>query len=166
MPNKTIYVSDDDMPLYRRAPELAGGNLSGAIVTALRHYVEMEEGRRQGFEEITVSVGTGAGRKVRFAGVLLAEWGQSSAKKTEIYHVYRTAKGKFAVHIERTGVWDMEGGWRGLIGLGPLTWRDAEDEATLEVADTLDELRELIPPQLFDMVKAAAKQPAVEDLDI
>jgi EXLDI family protein len=166
MPNKTIYVSDDDMPLYRRAQELAGGNLSAAIVTALRHYVEMEEGRRQGFDEITVFVGTGPGRKVRFAGVLLVEWGQSSAKKTEVYHVYRTAKGKFAVHTKLTGVWDMEGGWRGALGIGPLTWHTAEDEATLEVAETLEELRELVPPQLFDMVKAVAKQPAVEDLDI
>lgn len=31
MPNKTIYVSDDDMPLYQRAQELAGGSLSSSI---------------------------------------------------------------------------------------------------------------------------------------
>ena len=35
MPNKTIYVSDDDLALYKRAQELAG-NLSQAISTALR----------------------------------------------------------------------------------------------------------------------------------
>ncbi|NUR96504.1 MAG: EXLDI protein, partial [Kribbellaceae bacterium] len=42
MPNKTIYVSDDDLPLYKRAQELAG-NLSSAISIALRKYVELEE---------------------------------------------------------------------------------------------------------------------------
>lgn len=49
MPNKTIYVSDDDLALYKRAQELAG-NLSQAISTALRRYVEMEEGRLEGFD--------------------------------------------------------------------------------------------------------------------
>src|SRR6187200_2304177 len=43
VPNRTIYVSDDDQPLYQRAQELAGGNLSGAISTALKRYVESED---------------------------------------------------------------------------------------------------------------------------
>ena len=34
------------------------------------------------------------------------------------------------------------------------------------VVESLDELRERIPPQLFDMVAGSARQPAVEDLDI
>ena len=33
MPNKTIYIADDDLPLLQRAQDLTGGNLSGAIVT-------------------------------------------------------------------------------------------------------------------------------------
>ena len=41
MPNKTIYVSDGDLPIYQRAQELAGGNLSSAITTALRRYVDL-----------------------------------------------------------------------------------------------------------------------------
>ena len=77
MPNKTIYVSDDDLPLYKRAQELAG-NLSSAISIALRKYVELEEGRLEGYDEITVRVGPGAGRKQRFSGVLLAEGGRAS----------------------------------------------------------------------------------------
>jgi len=35
MPNKTIYVSDNDLPLFERAPSLAGGNLSAAITQAV-----------------------------------------------------------------------------------------------------------------------------------
>ena len=53
MPNKTIYVSDDDLPLFQRAQEIAGGKLSAAITAALRRYVEVEEGRQQGFEEVS-----------------------------------------------------------------------------------------------------------------
>ncbi len=34
MPNKTIYVSDADLPVFQRAQELTGGNLSAAISKA------------------------------------------------------------------------------------------------------------------------------------
>jgi EXLDI family protein len=39
-------------------------------------------------------------------------------------------------------------------------------EATLEVADTLEELRERMPPELYEMVVASVDQPSVEDIDI
>ena len=57
MPNKTIYVSEGDLPIFQRAQELAGGNLSSAIARALRRYVDLEEGLREGFDEIIVRVG-------------------------------------------------------------------------------------------------------------
>ena len=34
MPNKTIYVADGDLPLFDRAQELTGGNLSATITRA------------------------------------------------------------------------------------------------------------------------------------
>ena len=43
MPNKTIYVSESDLPLYERAQELTGGNLSQAITRGLKRLVELEE---------------------------------------------------------------------------------------------------------------------------
>ena len=39
-------------------------------------------------------------------------------------------------------------------------------EATLRVADTVEALRELVPPELYDVVAATAAQPPVEDPDI
>jgi EXLDI family protein len=166
MPNTTIYVSDDDLPLYQRAQELTGGNLSAAIASALRRYIEVEEGRREGYDEITVRVGSGAGRKLRFSGVLLGEWGHSTGQRVERFRVYRTRTGKFAVHIERSPDHTWSGGWRGWVGVGEQSWGFTQKESTLEVVDSLDALREKVPPELYDMIAAAAEQPAVEDLDI
>jgi EXLDI family protein len=172
VPNKTIYVSDGDLPLYERAQEVAGGNLSAAIVAALRRYVDLQDGRREGFDEITVRVGPGAGRKVRFTGVLLGTWGNTTSGRAEIVNVYRSRSGKFVVHTQRTPDWstrDAEGrpgGWRAWLGLGNFSWLGTTGESTLEVVDTVDALREKIPLELFDMVAAAAQQPVVEDLDI
>jgi len=172
MPNKTIYVSDDDLKLFQRAQELAG-SLSAAIVTALRRYVDTEEGRLEGYDEITVKVGPGAGRKQRFVGVLLGEWGRTVAKRTEIFKVYRSRTGKFVVHTERSADWawsGSEGGWRenwrGHLGIGDQHWGSTTGERSLQVADTIEDLRALIPKELYEMVATAARQPPIEDLDI
>jgi EXLDI family protein len=175
MPNKTIYVSDDDLVLYARAQELSGGNLSATITTALKRYVDVEEGRREGYEEFTVKVGPGAGRKVRFTGVLLGEWGRSTSKTVELYKVYRSQKGKFVVHTERSPdyVWAPgeqpgAGGIRGFLSMFSPTqaWGSTQGEATLDVVDTVEELREKIPTELYDLIASVAEQPPVEDLDI
>lgn len=172
MPNKTIYVSDSDLPLYERAQAVAGGNLSAAIVAAIRRYVELEEGRKQGFDEIVVRVGPGKGRKVRFIGVLLGEWLNSSNSRVETFRVWRGRTGKFVVHVERSPGYTMvdgdgkPAGWRGYLGIGNISYGSTPGESTLEVVESLDALRERIPSQLFDMVAGSAHQPAVEDLDI
>ena len=173
VPNKTIYVSDGDLPIYQRAQELAGDNLSAAISAALRRYVDIEEGRREGFDEIIVRVGPGKGRKVRFVGVLLGEWLNTTSSRVETFRVYRGRTGKFVVHVERSPDFSMvnaEGkpaGWRAYLGLDwNASYGTTPGESTLEVAESLDELRARIPPQLYDMVVGSAKQPTVEDLDI
>jgi EXLDI family protein len=172
VPNKTIYVSDGDLPLYGRAQELAGGNLSAAISAALRRYVDVEEGRREGFDEVVVRVGPGRGRKVRFTGIFLGEWVNTSYSRVETFRVYRGRTGKFVVHVERSpdySIVNAEGkpaGWRGYLGIGAISYGSTPAESTLEVVESLDELRERIPAQLYHSVATSARQPAVEDLDI
>ncbi len=172
MPNKTIYVSDGDLPLYERAQKLAGDNLSAAISSALRRYVDVEEGRREGFDEIIVRVGPGKGRKVRFIGLLLGEWVNTSPSRAETFRVYRSRTGKFVLHVERSPNYTMvdeqgkPAGWRGYLGIGNISYGNSPGESTLEVVATLEELRERIPPQLYDMVAGSAQQVPVEDLDI
>ena len=172
MPNKTIYVSEDDQPLYQRAQELADGNLSAAISAALKRYVDYEDARAGGFDDVIVKVGIGAGRKVRFSGILLGEWFSTEGEKFEHYRVWRGPK-RFAVHIGRTEHFEMldaQGnpltGWRAWTGIGMASGGGKPAENTLDVYDTLEEVREHIPAELWAMVSASSKQPFVEDLDI
>lgn len=175
MPNKTIYVADDDLPLYQHAQELAGGSLSAAIALALRRFVEVEEAREGGNETITLQVGSGAGHKVRFSGVLLGEWSRSTGQQLEVFQVYRTRTGKFALHVRRSPEWNWmleaeikrgSGGWLGYLGLDPRRWGLTEGEASLEVVSSLAELRGKIPGEFYDLIAAAPDRPTVEDLDI
>jgi len=174
MPYKTIYVSDDDLPLYGRAQELAGGNLSAAIARALRRYVQIEEGRLEGFEPITVRVGTGrAQRSVRFQGVLLGEWRHPTAKyRIEIFRVYRTRRGRFVLHIRRmpnwaiwadpqawTQDWEQFREWKERGWWGPA-------ESTLKVVEKLEDLKDLLPPEFYESLEEAANHPIIEELDI
>jgi len=172
VPNKTIYVSDGDLPIYQRAQELAGDNLSAAIAAALRRYVDVEEGRLEGFDDVVVRVGLGTGRKVRFVGALAGMLADTSSKRAGIYRVYRGRTGKYVIHVERQEqFWMVDGegkpaGWRGWIGVGDVRYGSAPKESTLEVVDTLEQLRDKIPAELYDMVARTAHQPTVEDLDI
>ena len=64
---------------------------------------------------------------------------------------------------------DAEGrpaGWRGYLGIGNVSYGSSPGESTLDVVVSLDELRERIPPQLWDIIASSASKPAVEDLDI
>jgi EXLDI family protein len=172
VPNKTIYVSDGDLSLYNRAQELAGGNLSAAISRALKRWVEAAEGLNEGYEDVTVRVGIGNGRKVRFVGMLVGEWVDSPSSRTERFRVYRGRTGKYVLHVEREAEYwmlDAEGkpaGWRGHLGIGTVRYGAAPRESTIEVLDTLEDLRDKVPSELFDIVSRSTRRPTVEDLDI
>jgi EXLDI family protein len=172
VPNKTIYVADADLPLFQRAQELTGDNLSATIVRALRRLVEIEEGRAEGFEEITVRVGTGAGQRQRFVGVLLVEWSRSTSEREETYRVYRSRSGKYVLHLKRSSesVWTAgpDGqamGWRKHFA-SDQQWGTLPKTASLQVFDDLDSLRQQVPQELYILVEAAAEQPVIVDLDI
>jgi EXLDI family protein len=172
VPNKTIYVSEGDLSIYQRAQDLAGGNLSAAIAAALRRYIDVEEGRQEGYDEVIVRVGLKPGRKVRFTGVLLGEWVDSTNSRIDTYRVYRGRRGRFVLHLDRSpefSVVDAEGkpaGWRGQLGIGNVSYGSIPGESTLEVVDTLDELRGRIPQPFFDRIAGSSRQPTLEDLDI
>jgi EXLDI family protein len=180
MPNKTIYIADDDLPLLQQAQELTGGTLSGAIVTALRRLVRIEQAKQAGYDEITVKVGLGSSSIKRFLGVALGEWTASGNEGDETYSLFRTGKGRFAVHhsrselttpvgpsAERSRKWST--GWRGWIGdwSPDQAWMRTPAQATFSVVDTVEELRPLLPAELYALaLRTIQDDPDVEDLDI
>ncbi|MEV6431377.1 EXLDI protein [Nocardia sp. NPDC051463] len=172
MPNKTIYVSDDDLALFQRAQELVGGNLSGAVTTALRRFIELEEGRLEGYDEVVLRVGHNGVRQVRFAGALLGEWRDVNEQRIEHVQVFRSRKGKFVMHAQYSN-WDEYPeahknwlkdltNWRRMLGVGDQDWGDF----ILEIVDTLGELKGKIPDKLYERVADIADRPPVEELDI
>jgi hypothetical protein len=56
--NKTIYIRDEDVPVWERAKGLAGDKLAPVVVDGLRKYVaqkESEDAESRGFERIVLS---------------------------------------------------------------------------------------------------------------
>jgi len=105
MPNRTIYVADTDMPVFERAQELAGDNLSATIAQALRRFVEAEEARSKSFEEITIKVGKTVLSYKSFWGRLLATGPRGVQNRHTRYDVYQTRKGKLALYIRVRPDW-------------------------------------------------------------
>lgn len=192
MPNKTIYVSEEDLAFYERAQELAGGNLSAAVARGLRRFVDAEEGRQGGYQQVTVRVGTGkALRTQQFSGAIIGEWRHPSGeRRIEVFRVYRTPKGRFALQVRRMPDWaawsDPDtwrerperpewgghgGDWREWKNDWKDQWRHGgwwwgPSESTLEVVDSIEELRDKVPPEFFETLEGASERPVVEDLDI
>ena len=172
MPNKTIYVSDDDIPIYNRAQQLAGGNLSAAISRALRRFVDAEEDRREGYKEFTVRIGPTPSKKIRFTGVPLGEWVSTNNGAIEHVRVFGTRSGKYVVHTERSEGFTMvdsqgkPAGWRGHLGIGDVSYGTIPARSTLDIVDDLDGVRDKVPPPLYDIVVSTVNPSPVEDLEV
>ncbi|MFE9785902.1 EXLDI protein [Nocardia salmonicida] len=175
MPNKTIYVADDDLPVFQRAQELVGGNLSSTVVSALRRLIELEEGREAGFEEVVLQVGRDGVRQVRFQGVLLGEWRDVGDKQVLHQQVYRSRKGKLVLHTH-SALWseyptgdaagDMKDWkyWRRMFGIGDRAWDWGDYE--YEILDDLKDLKDRVPDKLYRKVEDITAHPQIEELDI
>lgn len=151
MPNRTIYVSDADLPVFEEAQRLAGDNLSATIARALRRFTEVQQSQANGFKDITVQVGKVAYIPKRFTGRSLAKGqvgGPATPRQTS-YEVFQTVKGRFALHSKEQS-----------------HWGDSRAEYRLEVFDTLEELQPHIPEELYRAVALNLGDDPVEVLDI
>ena len=172
MPNKTIYVSDDDLPIYNRAQHFAGGNLSAAISRALRRFVDAEEDRREGYQEFTVRTGPTPSKKIRFTGIQLGEWTSTVNGATEAVRVFGTRSGKYVIHTDRSAGFimvDSQGkpaGWRGHLGIDDVSFGSSPARSTLDIVDDLDGVRDKVPPPLYDIVVSTVHPSPVEDLEV
>lgn len=170
MPSKTVYVSEEDLGLFQRAQDAAGGNLSAAIAQALRRFVEVHELTAAGLREVTVTVGpAGSQQRKRFVGLRIARWRHrlGTGRRVEEFRVYRTARGRLAVHVCDLPDWSASSDsstW-----MDPGTWNEhwwEPGESRLEVFETAQQLEGRVPTELYSIVARALEQPAIEDLDI
>ncbi len=170
MPNKTIYVSEADLPILEKAQELAGDNLSTTIVQALRQFIESQEQELEGFHPITVKVGKSAYSLQRFTGRLLAKGHYTGSRdKTETYKVFQTQKGKFALYIRKEPNRSRWPKLRSKTDEAEGSDEDGQDwhgQYILEVFDSVEALKERISDDLYRVVRQRLAGVTVEDLDI
>ncbi len=183
MPNRTIYVADADLPIFEKAQKLAGDNLSAAIVHALRIFVEKEEaftkqfrGRplatrrlsiQNGARLLTLTVYQTA--KGRFALYTrnTPNWANWSSRSR---WPKRPKEGDVSVDINvdvNSEDWSHSDDWSYV----EQSWHDwasyyGDDEYRLDVFDTLDELKEHIPEELYEAIVRHVNGENVEILDI
>jgi EXLDI family protein len=176
MPNRTIYVADADVPLFEKAQQLAGGNLSAAIARALHRFVEEQTMKNEGFSEVTVEVGNKTASSLkRFYGRVLARGRVLDQNETRriSYTIYQTQKGKLAVYMKDTPNWNYwsqrpkrsrqdyeKAAW--------IDWSGESSEYRLDIYENVDELEFNVPPELFEAAKQALRgeEGGVEFLDI
>jgi len=184
MPNRTIYVADADLVVFEKAQKLAGDNLSAAIAQALHYFVEKEEAKRSGFEEITVKVGKGHPYLTKqFRGRLFAKRRIRVQNGSRIltFVVYQTAKGRYAIYTKNTANWSDwsqssrwsrksagDWNWDWDYDSSNYDWSTyfEDDEHRLDVYDTLDELKDNIPEELYESISKYMSGEDVEILDI
>ncbi|MGV3488485.1 MAG: EXLDI protein [Tuberibacillus sp.] len=158
MPNKTIYVTDSDLPIFERAQELAGNNLSATIAEALKRFIKVEEAKQIGFEEITIKLGEeGTYQNKRFIGKELARTqviGETGTIKVLI--VYETAKHRYALYTKEIS--DLSESFIQVniqkkimekFGIDLDVSKASSNKYRLDVYDTVSELRSHIPEKLY-----------------
>ena len=160
VPNKTIYVSDGDLPLFERAQELAGGNLSAAIRRRSIGRSMPTRASTRASTTITVRVGIGGGRKVRFTGVLVGEWHRHEPAAVEQLSRLSRTDWQVRLHVERSPeFWmvDAEGKPAGGVatsGSGTSLRAARRRSRRSRSWDSARRARDKVPPELFEMVCA------------
>ena len=169
MPNKTIYVSDNDVALFEGAKTIAGEALSSVIARALREYVSRYEKKEKNMKEISVNVGShNSLREQRFIGVEIGKWSGLSDDKTWLMNaeIYQTQKGNWAVLLQYSS--------KATLLTNPRKWeKNAEylenaAKTELIVGKNLDQLKKELPTSLYSTVESISKkyEVPIEYLDI
>ena len=170
MPNKTIYVSETDLPVFDKAQQMAGGSLSSAISQALRRYVEDQEMLDERFEEVSVEVGRvyrvdkrfirELRVEKRFLGKQIISWRTAIPRSLAPSCTISTRRPGAVTRSTRDRPnHDYE---------GDDEEEDPTSELRLDVFDSLDAIRATLPEELYEATVQAASESAQdgEFLDI
>ncbi|MEV0252321.1 EXLDI protein [Nocardia sp. NPDC050712] len=126
------------------------------------------------FEQITVKVGPGGHRAQRFFGKQIAEACAATRAGVAVTRVYRSRKGKFVVHKRQSNWselaevchWGTD--WKSWVGqaVTPLAAEQGSGDYTVDILDTLEELREHVPARTYREVADVVQNPSTQDLDV
>ena len=168
MPAKTIYISEENLPLFERAEELGKDSLSAVIAEAVKRFVEAKEAEGKGLEEHILEVGLfrsqGADdtKKVKFIGRLLAEGtkysGQTSSgdDRGTIYRIYKTRAGRIIVHWMEWTRWQGESSFADYAALTGLPDHGeqvaGEEDVTTIPGSILEEAAEALGEEKIEII--------------
>lgn len=108
--NKTIYLRDEDAPLWEAARELSGDKLSPVIVEYLRKFVAEKEAEAKGNERIVIEFTDSKDFDKPKAKGFYGRWIfpltspfkiKNSINQELSYAIAESAKGKVVVYLER-----------------------------------------------------------------
>jgi hypothetical protein len=105
--NKTIYLREEEVPIWERAREMSGDKLSPVIVTALKRYIADMEGKNRGYERIVVDFNDALNHHLPKSKAFFGRWiigpaepyrlSDEDGNEYDIYTVAETAKGNVVV---------------------------------------------------------------------
>jgi EXLDI family protein len=169
MPNKTIYVSKNDEPLFDEAQKLAGEALSSVIARSLREFVARNKEKKEGMKEISIKVGAlGSEREQRFVGSQIGKWSGLSDDKQWLLtaKVYVTSKGNLAVLLSTGAKATLLTNHKEWKKSGAYLENTAKSE--LFVAEKAEQFKGKIPTDLVEVIEdlTEKEEMSVEYLDI
>jgi hypothetical protein len=124
--NKTIYLRDEEGPIWERARELAGDKLSPVIVAALKRFIAEEESKPRGFERIVLEYNDSDDLNLPKRKAFYGQWVFPKSEPLRFEHpehdevqyfcIALTAKGAavfFSWRVDRESQWDYKFRHRG-----------------------------------------------------
>ncbi|MEU4344144.1 EXLDI protein [Nocardia sp. NPDC023852] len=125
-------------------------------------------GSTEELREFVLKVGPGGGRMQRFVGRQIGGSRQFTKVGIDAVRVYVSRKGKYVVHRRMSDWSDCPAA--GLIkdwkSWSNVLYEQSWGDYTLDVVDTIDELRERIPAKIYHTLVDVAEHPRTENLDI
>lgn len=168
MPTKTIYISDDDQPLFTEAQGYADGNVSAAIIKGLKLFTEQQAASKEGFMQQTVTIReNGVKKQKHFMGRKLVSerMPEADGKRMAFYKIFKTQKGAYVYYQQSYTNWNW---WS-----NPNNWERSdgptthEDHTSFVVCQSLNELKKHgATGELIESAKHAEQEPDEEYLDI
>ena len=105
--NKTVYLRDEEVPVWERARELSGDKLSPVIISALKAFVAAKEAEGTGWQRILLEFNDANDNMLPKRKAFFGRWIISPEKRlvalyedgdhSDIYVVAETAKGNVVV---------------------------------------------------------------------